>query len=262
MPSPFPGMDPYLESPAHWPDFHHEFISAMREQLQSRLPTNYYARINELVMMITPDLPPPKGASPDVLVVRSPARGSGAAAAVADLDLEPETLINLEYLDPHKEAFIEVVRLPGQEVVTVIELFSPTNKSGDGRSFYLEKRHHLLHQSVNLVEIDLIRAGKRPQLSGPIRRGHYHALISRADRRPACEVYSWTVRQPLPKLPIPLRAPDADSQIDLQAALRTAYDRGHYERMICYSDVPPRPIFDDEHVQWIAERARTMVTDG
>jgi hypothetical protein len=27
MPSPFPGMDPYLEAPELWPDVHHRLIS-------------------------------------------------------------------------------------------------------------------------------------------------------------------------------------------------------------------------------------------
>ncbi len=29
MPSPFPGMDPYLEPPHLWPDVHHALISAV-----------------------------------------------------------------------------------------------------------------------------------------------------------------------------------------------------------------------------------------
>jgi hypothetical protein len=29
MPSPFPGMDPYLEHPGMWPEVHHRLISAI-----------------------------------------------------------------------------------------------------------------------------------------------------------------------------------------------------------------------------------------
>jgi hypothetical protein len=37
MLSPFPGMDPYLESPAIWPDVHHEIISENRATLTPNL---------------------------------------------------------------------------------------------------------------------------------------------------------------------------------------------------------------------------------
>ncbi|MCK4452049.1 MAG: DUF4058 family protein [Anaerolineae bacterium] len=30
MPSPFPGMDPYLEYPVRWPDVHHSLITYIR----------------------------------------------------------------------------------------------------------------------------------------------------------------------------------------------------------------------------------------
>ena len=56
MPSPFPGMDPYLESPTHWSDFHHRFISALSEAINDRLPDSYVARIDEHVMAVTPML--------------------------------------------------------------------------------------------------------------------------------------------------------------------------------------------------------------
>ena len=38
MPSPFPGMDPYLESPEIFPDFHDSFITYLREALQAACP--------------------------------------------------------------------------------------------------------------------------------------------------------------------------------------------------------------------------------
>ena len=257
MPSPFPGMDPYLESPAHWSDFHYEFIGAMREALSDKLPENYHARINELVMMIQPDLPQRKGAGPDVLVTRDPGRESEGGVAVAGVtEIVPTILRNIEYFDPYTEAFIEVIRLPDQQVVTVIELFSPANKTGEGRGIYMEKRQHLLRQPVNIVEFDLIRAGRRLELNRPLPAGHYYAFVSRADRRPTCDVYAWTVRQPLPPVPIPLQAPDGDVRLELEQAFRSAYKRGRYDRMIKYDGPPSPPRFHSVDAEWVSQTAR------
>jgi Protein of unknown function (DUF4058) len=38
MPSPFPGMDPFLENPGIFSDFHDSFITYLRENLQANLP--------------------------------------------------------------------------------------------------------------------------------------------------------------------------------------------------------------------------------
>ena len=202
MPSPFPGMDPYLESPTHWSDFHATFIQSWREAIGDRLPDNYFARVGEEVVLT--------------------------------------------------EAFIETLRLPNQEVVAVLELLSPTNKSGDGRGFYMEKRQQLLRQKIHIVELDLIRAGKRLQLDKPLPRGDYYAFISRSDRRPYCDVYPWTVRDSLPLLPIPLLAPDPDVEIDLGDAFRVAYQRGRYERLIRYEQAVPAPSFAGADAEWVA----------
>lgn len=131
-------MDPYLESPAHWSDLHHRLIDSMSEVVSERLPANYFARINELVMMIQPDPESPRAAGSDVLVMRDPLRTGGGVAVAPGASARPYTLANVESLDPHTEGFIEIIRLRDHEVVSVIELFSPTNKLGDGRGLYGE----------------------------------------------------------------------------------------------------------------------------
>jgi hypothetical protein len=232
----------------------------MRETLSEKLPENYHARINELVMMIQPDLPQGKAAGPDVLVTRDPGRtGDGGVALAGATDIVPTTLRNIENFDPYTEAFIEVIRLRDHQVVTVIELFSPANKVGDGRGVYMEKRQQLLHQPVNIVEFDLIRAGRRLELNRPLPTGHYYAFVSRADRRPTCDVYAWTVRQPLPHIPIPLQAPDGDVLLDLEQAFRSAYKRGRYDRMIKYTGSPSPPQFYPADAEWVAQTARAAV---
>jgi hypothetical protein len=45
MPSPFPGMDPYLEAPDIWPDFHDALAGEISSELNRTLPRPYYARL-------------------------------------------------------------------------------------------------------------------------------------------------------------------------------------------------------------------------
>ena len=52
MPSPFPRMDPYLEDPAYWQDFHRSFITYCRDALLDNLPDEYEARIDEQIRLI------------------------------------------------------------------------------------------------------------------------------------------------------------------------------------------------------------------
>ena len=51
MKSPFPGMDPYLES--YWLDVHHGLVTYARDQLQPRLPDSLRARVQERVFVET-----------------------------------------------------------------------------------------------------------------------------------------------------------------------------------------------------------------
>jgi hypothetical protein len=252
--SPFPGMDPYLEGPAQWSDFHSTFIHALREAIGDLLPEPYFACVTELVMMVTPELPSRRSVEPDVLVGRDRyAIGTPGGSESQTAVLEPLTLENIELLDPYTEPFIEILRLPDFEPVTVVELFSPTNKYGEGRGAYADKRNRLLRTPVNLFEIDLIRAGPRLRLSRPVPDDDYLCYISRANHRPACEVYSWSIRQQLPVLPVPLRAPDADIHVDLAEAFRVAFSRGKYGRFIDYSQSPPPPAFDERDSEWVRQ---------
>lgn len=264
MPSPFPGMDPYIESPAQWSDFHHEFISALRGSLRERLPQGYHAKIEEFVLRLEPEADPPRRkAEPDVVIGHHPGFGAGrsgtGSAAVAEPESEPVTIPNIIALDPHTEGYIELYHLPEHELVAVIELLSPANKSGSGRGQYIAKREMLLEQRVHLIELDLIRAGRRLQLDGPLPEAHYYAFISRGDRRPDCNVYHWTVRQPFPSIPIPLRKPDPDVWIDLAEPFRVAFERGDYGRFIRYDQPPAPPKFEPADTQWVAQTASSAL---
>jgi len=135
---------------------------------------------------------------------------------------------------------IEIVKLPEQSLITVIEVLSPSNKAGAGRSEYLAKRNELIDQeTVHLVEIDLLLGGSRMPMSRRLPPGDYYATVARAERRPDAEVYAWTIRRPLPAVPIPLHTPDHDASLQLAEVVSMAYDRGGFARAMRYDKLLP-----------------------
>jgi hypothetical protein len=229
------GIDPYLEAQGYWADFHHGFITYCREALAEALPGNYEARVNEEMRVFSrgDEEVSLRKVIPDVGLLRG-AAGEESATAGGVATLEPVT-VELPVIEEVRDAWIEVIRRPGRELVTVIELLSPSNKEQPGRELYLAKRSALLVQQVHLVELDLLLGGQRLPMRRPLPKGDHFALVSRHDRRPASEVYVWRRDDRLPTIPVPLKAPDRDIALDLAAVYRTAYDRGRYAKSIDYS---------------------------
>jgi hypothetical protein len=258
MPSPFPGMDPYLEHPGWWRDFHTRFITVCGDALNEVLPDNYDARIETSTRLAEIDDEELQLVAPDIYVAgrhrttirkRKPRSGGGTAT----LD---QVTLRAPAFEEIRDHWIRVLYRPDEAVVTVIEILSPTNKTGGGHSQYQLKRDRLLARNVHLVEINLLVGGRRPEIASDWPPGDYYALIARAERRPIADVQSWTVREPLPRVPIPLRAPDRDIHLDLAAAFATAYDRARYARSIDYS-VPPTAPFSRADREWAAKKARS-----
>ena len=187
MPSPFPGIDPYLEAQGFWGDFHPSFILYCRDFLNDRLPGEYVAQLREQVLIEVRDV------------------------------------------------WIEILRLPKRTPIAVIEVLSPTNQIGDGAVEYLQKRRMTIKQKVHLVEFDFLLGGHRLPMDQALPRGDSYALVARADQRPDCDVYAWTIHDPLPRIPIPLLAPDPDVILDLGPVFATSYENGRYARLIDYS---------------------------
>lgn len=257
MPSPFPGMDPYLESPAIWEEFHHVFITECMYQLSDRLPEGYIAKIDERVELVSADDEAARQYVPDIAVAggppqgrAAPTRNGGAATATA---VAPVTIPSVDSIEV-REAYVEIVRLPDYHLVTSLELLSPWNKFGEGVGEYRSKRRNLVRGGVHVVEIDLLTRGRRTQLSGPLPGGDYFVCVFRGDRRPDVDVYAWGVRQPLPSVPVPLRAPDADVPLDLASVLTTVYDRGRYGRKLRYG-APLSATLAAADLSWAADVA-------
>jgi Protein of unknown function (DUF4058) len=248
-------MDPFLEVSGDWRDFHARFLNGCADALAERLPKNYIARIEEDFRVLEYPVETDQRRYPDVAVARiRPAPTAAAATAIATLEPEVIPLVTT-MIEDVKERWIEIRRRPDWAPVTIIELLSPTNKHGHGYDDYLYKRVSLIARSIHLVELDLLIGGRRPPMGRPL-RGDYHALVSRTDQRPLSEVYSWSIRRPLPTIPIPLLAPDPDVPLDLAAVFTTVYERGLYERSIEYAGSLDLPLAADDRA-WAEALAQT-----
>ena len=158
-------------------------------------------------------------------------------------------------VDEVRDTWIEIRRLPDERLVTMIETLWPRNKGLSGLTDYLEKLHRLRTQGVNLVEIDLLIAGRRLPMAKPLLPGHFFAIVCRASKSETGDVYAWSLQQPLPKIPIPLEDPDPDVFLDLAEVFALAYQRGRYARLINYNrplDLPLHP----QDKEWAEKVAR------
>lgn len=246
MPSPFPGMDPFLEDPVFWPDFHATFINYWREAIAEALPPQYEATLGERVYLIEHEPEARKLGFPDIAVSHGGEASAGPRTSPSGaVALEPVT-IPLTVLEGPSETYIEILHQPDRTLVTTLELLSPANKEQPGRTEYLAKRRALIYQNVHIEELDLLLGGRRLPMEKALPAGDCYYFDSRADQRPDCQVYAWSLRQPLPTLPVPLRVPDADILIDLGAVFTTAYDRGRFARRLQYAKACPAPLTADD----------------
>jgi len=255
MKSPFPGMDPYLEDQGRWPDFHNRVITYGCDVVSQALPYDYVAQMGEEVRVVTWREGQDRPMRPAVAIVRQLGSGGSEPAGEAMVaTLEPIAIPFAAAVDEVRDTWIEIRRLPDERLVTAIEVLSPTNKGSSGLTDYLDKRHRLRTQRVNLVEIDLLIAGRRLPMAIPLPPGDFFTIISRASKSAVGEVYAWPIQRPLPKIPIPLEDPDPDVFLDLAEIFALAYQRGRYARLIKYDrplDLPLHP-WDKEWAEKVA----------
>ena len=239
MPSPFPGMNPYLEQPAVWTDFHTRFIAAAADVLADALAPGYYAKIGEHLYFHEADDRERIG---DADLSVHPAEFEGTGGAATTVLTEPVTVEVSDDVDITRVAFLEIFDRVGHEVVTALELLSPSNKyAGPDRDQYLGKRRQLLGSRTHLVEIDLLRGGPRmPWANVPAGAFSYSVAVSRSHRRPCVDLWPIRLRDLLPSIPIPLREGVPEPRLDLQAVLHHVYDRSGYRLYIYESEPEPR----------------------
>lgn len=247
---PFPGMDPFLEP--YWRGVHASLIVAIKNTIQGQLPADLWAQVDD--GLIDESLL----AIPDVQVVErhseTEVESTQSSVAVAT---QPTTI---SVPRPRKDRHIVILDTSsGNRVVTAIELLSPSNKlPGPDRLAYLRKQQAYLDGGINLVEIDLVRAGRfsltADEDSIPeLVQSTYRVCVRRASKPGLADLYRISLKDPLPVVSIPLRAEDADV-LNLQSLIHQFYIDGRYWKIDYTRD--PNPAFEPAEREWVYELLR------
>lgn len=262
--NPFPGMNPWLE--AHWGDVHTRLTTYACDQLQPRLPSGLRARIEEYVAVESEDEPEWARSrfSPDVRVIERPEAADEAGGVATAVSVAAEPLVVRRQIEPETLRYIQIVDAnSGHRIVTSIEFLSLANKSNpEGREQYRAKQRQMIQGHVNLVEIDLLRAGSwvlavQRSLVPKAYREPYRICVVRASRRNVAELYRTSLREPLPTIRIPLRRRDEDVLLELQSLIDAAYASGRYADDIDYKQEPRPPLSETDAAwadQWLRQQ--------
>ena len=258
MPSPFPGMDPFLEDPAGFRDFHDTLVVSLRFDLQARLPPGYFTRTNRRVWIEASERP--VFSDLDVSIRRGRphgAAGGGVAAVGTPLVIEGVAT------EPEWQTYLEVFdRNRGRDrLVTAVEVLSPINKRAgeNARGSYLQKQRELIAGSVSLLEIDLLREGVHSTavdgdgLRSEAGRFDYHVCLSDTHEPGRFFTYPFTVRDPLPVVAVPLSEGCGAVSLPLQEVFTKLYDGSGFRDEIDYTVDPPPPAFPPDDAAWVRE---------
>jgi hypothetical protein len=248
-------MDPYLEAPHLWPDVHARLSFSICDQIQPLLSPRYTAALTPYVALESIAIAPARLAVPDVGVLdRERPALAGAATVIAAAPLTGTIALDV----PTRYHRIEIRAVGDEALVTAIELLSPVNKrpGAEAADAYERKRREIFQSAAHLLELDLLRGGRRPAFLSPLPDAPCFAFLSRAERRPVVEIWPLPLREPIPLLPIPLRPPDPDIPLDLTAALARVYTSARYDLRIDYRQPPPPPELPPEDTAWLDAHLR------
>ena len=236
--NPFPGMNPYLEHRYIWPGFHFSLVAGLANALGPRLPHNYRVDLKQCVEYEQPvGLPSPMPEDDGPIRVRMP-RGI-------------------------KALWLRVETVPDRELVTIVELLSPTNKApGRERNRYERKREVIVGSGANLVEIDLLRRWEPMPLETTPPTSDYRILVCQGWQRPAALLYPFNVQQPIPTFALPLLPEDKPLQVDLGPIINAMHHTARYGQVTRYQDPPPEPAFEAEVAEWVGERVAGFIVAG
>jgi len=258
-------MDPYIEACHLWEDFHQDLIMETKGVLASHLPDRYVVRAGErayVVMSRAGKEPREHRFWPDISVASPSAAPTAAVASslpATSLTSDGETApisISAFVETEYREIFLEIRQPPpAKELVTCIEVLSPSNKrtGTKGWRHYTRKRRAYLAGKSHFVEIDLLRGGRRLPMADDWPLSPYYLLVCRKNEAPLCKVWPAFFNRPLPRIEIPLLPPDPDITLDLQPLIEKIYSRSRYERDIDYSQ-PIDPPLGPTETQWLQDR--------
>jgi len=256
MPSPFPGMDPWLERPGLWPDLHENLIIRLQDQLAPLLRPRYYIAVQQrTVVAVAP--PDPHPIFPDLTVVERGKFFLDREDPVAAL-VEP-IIVEIPVQETITEDYLEVIEAATQRVITIVEILSPSNKrSGDDRQAYITKREKVFRTPMSLVEIDLLRDWPPMPFAFLPTNGHpshYRILVKRGLSARHALLYPFSVRDPIPIFSLPLQPGDTEPPVRLGEVLKDTYDKCSYDFRIDYKQ-PPEPLLSEVDMLWAKEVLR------
>jgi Protein of unknown function (DUF4058) len=262
VPSPFPGMDPWLESASLWPDFHQQLAVSLRHVLWPLLPERYFVKVlhRRVTDLVTPE---ELGVVlPDAKVLERPRAPRQTRPRAGTATVTTPVDVQLALSLPGRQHYLQIVEKEDERVVTAIEILSPSNKRAGtrDRARYLRKRDAYLASTIHFLEIDLIRGGERWP-AGREPRAEYRVVLSRAGARPAAQVWPVGLRDHLPVVPIPLSGTDPDVALDLQSVFDHAYDDAGYRRFVPHEQAPPEPTLSKKDLRWARGRIASR-SDG
>ena len=141
----------------------------------------------------------------------------------------------------HREAYIEIILRSNEQLVTLLEVVSPSNKTTTaGREAFLNTWQQAKVAGANLVEMDFVLQGQ-PMLEHS-RQGlptwDYVITVDRASHPERYEIYTATLQKRLPRFRVPLAAWDRDTVLDLQTIFSRCYERANFGGLINYRDAP------------------------
>ena len=242
MRSRFPGMNPYLENPELWSEVHFGLISVLARSLNALITPKYRAAVEKRVY--TDSL---LVGIPDVAIFQQGTETAESQGTTATLS-EP-LVVTVPIAEENQERFLEIRAVATGTVVTVVEVLSPKNKrAGEGKAKYDAKRQTVLNSATHLVEIDLLRTGEPKPMAGGV-ASDYRILVSRANRRPAAELYPFNLREPLPRFLLPLHPGDLEPVVDLQTLLKQVSQEAALDLAIDYTAQPIPPLSEADF-QW------------
>ncbi len=246
MPSPFPGMNPYLENPELWSEVHSRLITALAIAIESDLSRKYRVAIEKRTYLSDGEESVLVGI-PDVSIY---SQSTTTQISTTTLIAQDESvMVTIPIPEEVRESYLEIREITTKNVVTVIEVISPKNKNaGIGRQKYESKRSSVLSSSTHLIEIDLLRSGKPMQILSAIPQTDYRILICRGNRRPQAQLYAFNVQKKIPQFLLPLEMGDTEPLVDLHSLLAQIYDQARFDMAIDYTQPPLPPLKKQDEV--------------
>jgi hypothetical protein len=215
---PFPGrIDPWSEAARFFQQIHANMIGHLLTQIQDPLVAMGYEAGRETSLQIL------ERREPDIFIRREQGASQSLPtwdypAAAQQILAEPGLVIDFEAPELHA---IYVTDFSTGDLVTIVEIVSPSNKEQPKMSEYWAGRDRLIHKGINIVEIDPTRSVQHLLQDVLVATYAYHIAVYLPQQLP--RVIGIDFGEPLKRVALPLRGEVVP--MELQAAYDFAYQQ-------------------------------------